>query len=46
MSDKRQKNQLMLAFVQEYRGEARMAWTKGSNRLRRSAERKARLPNS
>jgi hypothetical protein len=41
MSDKRQKNQLSLAFAEEYRGEARMASVKGPNRSRRSVGQKA-----
>ena len=47
MGDKRQKNQLMLAFMEEDRGEAPTAFGKGPNRLRRSAGPKARpSPNS
>ena len=37
MSDKRQKNQLVLAFLEESRSEAPTASRKGPNRSRRSA---------
>jgi hypothetical protein len=42
MSGKRQKNQLVLAFAEEYRVNPRMASVEGPNRSRRSAGQKAR----
>ena len=47
MSDERQKNQLVLAFMEESRSEAPKASVEGPNRLWRSARPKARpLANS
>ncbi len=37
MSEKRQKNQLLLTFLEEDRGGARTAFEKGPNRSRRRA---------
>jgi hypothetical protein len=47
MDDRRQKNQLVLAFMEEGRSEASMTSVEGTNRLREGAGPKARpSPNS